>query len=397
VSVRAMRARLLSIGVLLPLLLLLLGAQPSEPKRKRDHAQRGAADTKKGAPGALVDAAFELHKAGRFVESRAAYRRAISALRRAGAGENAQLLSLCLHNLAYICAHELNDLGEARKQFAEATMVRPTYFEAYHNLGQALQAGGLLADAIEQFQVEASIRPDLAPPLLAMASCYKELGDVEAAAAQALRATALDPSSTSAFNGAGWFLHLAGRSRDADALLKKGIRLHPSDAAMHFHRGKALSDLGNARLAAKVLKAAVRLDPSNPEAHLLLGMAYFEMGDLGGASGQERAWGKSAAALEQALLGLDGNNAMVALNHLAHAHWQMGRHELALGLVAHGLARDDSFCDLHVRRLQLQVRSRAKISMEKMRKWLPTFAQPPCRQASPTSPSSPRDGRAYTA
>ena len=49
-----------------------------------------------------------------------------------------------------------------------------------------------------------------------------------------------------------------------------------------------------------------------------------------------------------------GNNELVALNHLAHAHWQLGNHELALGFVARGLATDAAFCDLHVRRLQLQ-------------------------------------------
>eukprot|EP00961_Rhodomonas_salina_P261048 3527896-Rhodomonas_salina.3 len=34
-----------------------------------------------------------------------------------------------------------------------------------------------------------------------------------------------------------WFLHLAGRAKESAAVLKKGLALHPSDPAMHFHRG----------------------------------------------------------------------------------------------------------------------------------------------------------------
>jgi tetratricopeptide (TPR) repeat protein len=282
--------------LVLPLLLLFPDVGVGEPPRSPGAGPESRL-------GALIDAAFALHKAGRFPEAGAAYRRAIAALELADAGgggsSQAHALSLCLHNLAYLSAHELGDLDEARRRYAQATRVRPDYFEAYHNLGQALLDRSLFSEAIEMFAAEASIRPDLAAPRLAMASCYQQLGSVDAAGEQALHATALDPSSTAAFNGAGWFLHLAGRSRDADAVLKRGIRLHPANAAMHFHRGKALSDLGNAQLAAKVLKRSVKLDPSNSEAFLLLGMAYFTRGDLSDAS--ESVWRKCARALEQAL------------------------------------------------------------------------------------------------
>ena len=238
--------------LLLLLLLLLLAAQTCEPRARKARKARGSrraggAEQEQAAePGdvyaaRLVDAAFKAHQAGSFRDAVQQYRRAILALRSSSGGrpaETAHTLSLCAHNLAYLSAHELNDLGEARVYYAEATRVRPDYFEAYHNLGSALQDHGLFAEALGQFAAEQRLRPDLPAPYLASASCYHKLGDVESAAAQASRAAELDPSSTSAFNGAGWFLHLAGRSRMAEQILKRGIRLHPTNAAMHFHRGK---------------------------------------------------------------------------------------------------------------------------------------------------------------
>lgn len=45
--------------------------------------------------------------------------------------------------------------------------MRPDYFEAYHNLGQALESSGHLSEAIDQYNIEARLRPELAAPLLA--------------------------------------------------------------------------------------------------------------------------------------------------------------------------------------------------------------------------------------
>eukprot|EP00960_Hanusia_phi_P028990 747704-Hanusia_phi.AAC.3 len=60
--------------------------------------------------------------------------------------------------------------------------------------------------------------------------------------------------------------------------------------------------------------------------------------------------------------GLSGNNALIAMNHIAHAswqvsatgllsrstHWQLGEHNHALGVVAAGLRLNPDFCDLQV-------------------------------------------------
>ena len=114
----------------------------------------------------------------------------------------------------------------------------------FHNLGQSLKDAGKYSEAIDAFRREQHLRPDLSAPLLAIAQCFHELGDVDSAAGEAIAASELDPSSTSAWNGAGWFLHLAGKSSAARDMLKRGLRLHPGNAAMYMHLGKALSDLG---------------------------------------------------------------------------------------------------------------------------------------------------------
>jgi tetratricopeptide (TPR) repeat protein len=274
---RATASRIL----LLLLVVLVVAEEKSEPTARKKPGARSKRSQSRESAEQLVDSAFALHQAGNLLEAVQQYRQAIRALRSDGGSpaKTAHFMSLCAHNLAYLSAHELNDLSEARIWYAEATRVRPDYFEAYHNLGSALQDHGLFSEALDQFKLEHSLRPDMATPLIAMAACSHRLGDVDSAGTQASRAAALDPSSTSAFNGAGWFLHLAGRSRMSEEILKRGIRLHPTNAAMYFHRGKALSDLADTKGAIKMLKAAVQLEPTNSEAHLLLGMAYFTVGD----------------------------------------------------------------------------------------------------------------------
>ena len=282
-TLKTLEMRAIASRLLLLLLLLLVAVEKSEPKARKKPGARSERSRSRESAEQLVESAFALHQTGNFLEAVHQYRKAIRALRSSSDGgsaaKTAHFLSLCAHNLAYLSAHELHDLSEARIWYAEATRVRPDYFEAYHNLGSALQDHGLFAEALDQFKLEHSLRPNLAAPLIAMAACSHRLGDVDSAGTQASRAAALDPSSTSAFNGAGWFLHLAGRSRMSEEILKRGIRLHPNNAAMYFHRGKALSDLADTKGAIKMLKAAVQLEPTNSEAHLLLGMAYFTVGD----------------------------------------------------------------------------------------------------------------------
>ena len=218
-------------------LALVAFAVPAEMKRrgKRAPATKDAESE--------IEQAFRLHQAGHFSEAAAQYRHAIAALRQRSPAD-VHRLALCAHNLGFISDRHLHQPDQAKHWFQEAVRMRPDYFEAFHNLGQSLKDAGKYSEAIDAFRREQHLRPDLSAPLLAIAQCFHELGDIDSAAGEAIAASELDPSSTSAWNGAGWFLHLAGKSSAARDMLKRGLRLHPGNAAMYMHLGKALSDLG---------------------------------------------------------------------------------------------------------------------------------------------------------
>jgi len=332
--------------VLRKLLVVLLLALTSAKKKR--HSTRNA-----------LKEAFDLHQTQRYAEAETAYKQAIEVFRnKVNDGDSSVLepYSIACHNLAHISHHNLHKSEAAREFFLEATRISPKYFEAYHNLGQVLQDMQRYQEAITYFKIEAKIRPDISAPLLAVASCYNHLNEREKAAKFAVKATKLDPTNTAAWNGAGWFLHLAGRSRDSERVLKKGIRLHPNNAHMYLHRGKALSDLHDWDAAASMLLKSIKLENNNPESKLLLGMVYFSSADSGIKNETSAVWKLCKRYLQEALNdGLTGNNALIAMNHIAHASWQLGEHQHALGVVAAGLRMNPNFCDLHVRRLQLQM------------------------------------------
>ncbi|EKX35090.1 hypothetical protein GUITHDRAFT_166087 [Guillardia theta CCMP2712] len=245
--------------------------------------------------------------------------------------------------------------------FLEATRISPKYFEAYHNLGQVLQDMQRYQEAITYFKIEAKIRPDISAPLLAVASCYNHLNEREKAAKFAVKATKLDPTNTAAWNGAGWFLHLAGRSRDSERVLKKGIRLHPSLRLIRF---EAFSDplqrkgfVGPSRLGccrnisgqkysnlklnikASMLLKSIKLENNNPESKLAnntcvntpncwewstFPVRTVTQSRSGIKNETSAVWKLCKRYLQEALNdGLTGNNALIAMNHIAHASWQV--------------------------------------------------------------------------
>ena len=53
-------------------------------------------------------------------------------------------------------------LADAIDQFREAIRLRPTYVEAYNNLGTALALQGKRAEAVEQFQQALTLQPGYA-------------------------------------------------------------------------------------------------------------------------------------------------------------------------------------------------------------------------------------------
>jgi tetratricopeptide (TPR) repeat protein len=87
-----------------------------------------------------LEIAYEAHQKGEFQRAIENYRTAIKIYENLiKSTHNVQTLSqLCtaLHNIGYILHYEKRDSKKAIKYFRRATVLRPSYFEVYHHLGQ---------------------------------------------------------------------------------------------------------------------------------------------------------------------------------------------------------------------------------------------------------------------
>jgi tetratricopeptide (TPR) repeat protein len=100
------------------------------------------AATKKLQPADDLEAAFESHQRGDFDQAIKNYRKAIKTLegKFSKSSHGQQIGSLCtaLHNLGFILQYEKKSHEAAVKYLKQATGLNPSYFEAYHHLGQVI-------------------------------------------------------------------------------------------------------------------------------------------------------------------------------------------------------------------------------------------------------------------
>ncbi|MGH7893666.1 MAG: M48 family metalloprotease [Candidatus Binatia bacterium] len=97
-------------------------------------------------------------------------------------------------------------------------------------------------------------------------------------------------------------VYVALKSSDAaQAVLRKHLSTHPSDAFSHLELGKALADGGDQPAAVKEFQRAVSLDPDLDEAHRLLGLTLGRQGAQADGFYQLAVAARLRGDLEQAL------------------------------------------------------------------------------------------------
>ena len=79
----------------------------------------------------FLDIAFDFHQSGDFDDAIKYYRKAIKT------SLSVDQLCTALHNLGFLLQYEKKNHRTAIKYLERATKLRPSYFEAYHHLGEA--------------------------------------------------------------------------------------------------------------------------------------------------------------------------------------------------------------------------------------------------------------------
>jgi tetratricopeptide (TPR) repeat protein len=153
---------------------------------------------------------------------------------------------------------EAGQLDQASGDFREVLLRSPNHFQARLSLAQSLLNNFKVLEAQAELDRCHALLPARSEPLIGLAACALERGDLDKAQALTKEALALD-----------------GNSRPALTVL--GI--------IHLRRQRY-------DLAIPIFEAVVRLNPRDKQAHLNLAQAFYKKGDLAKAKEHETIFQK---------------------------------------------------------------------------------------------------------
>jgi len=289
---------------------------PRPPKTVNRLLQRMMAPQSEKQPSAsaLFDRAFQAHKAGKFAEAEAGYRRLLDLdpqhadgcnllgimLQQKGANEEAeqcirQALALrqdarfffALANLL----HQTGRLEEAEASFRRTLELAPDQADAWNNLGNLFGQTLRLTDAEAAYERAIAIRPDFAHAHNNLGNLFKATNRIAQAERAYLHVLQLQPQHAEAWNNLGAVLKATGRPAEAEMALKRAIDLLPTYADAHINLAALFADSGRPDEAEAGYRRALALDPHSPDAYNNLGILMQRTGRAAEAE----------AALRQAL------------------------------------------------------------------------------------------------
>jgi tetratricopeptide (TPR) repeat protein len=162
--------------------------------------------------------------------------------------------------------------------YRELLAAEPTHVNARLHLAQLLDrleereaALTLLDDALRQ-------SADQTEFLVLRGEIYGHLRRFDEAEADLRRALRLHPSHGRAHLELGRVLFRKGLADEASEHFRQAVEFQPDNARAHASLGDALNQAGDLAGARTVLERAVQLDPQDAKAHHLLGRVYDRLG-----------------------------------------------------------------------------------------------------------------------
>jgi tetratricopeptide (TPR) repeat protein len=173
----------------------------------------------------------------------------------------------------------------AATEFAErAVLVRSGDAHGHNNLGLCLLDQVRLEEAVAEFRLASSIRPDMPQILHNLGTALYLMGrDLEAAKAFD-RALLLAPNSVQSFLNLGQVLLSQTNPGEAIKCAVRALQLEPNSAEAHLLMASALVEDSRTGEAEEHLKKAVELNPADAKAHGLLGQRFQSLGKFNEAN-----------------------------------------------------------------------------------------------------------------
>src|SRR5215470_2618053 len=234
-----------------------------------------------------------------------------------------------------------NDLNAALKNFKEAITRDPTMYGAWQDLGLAYGKAGKWEEAASTFAELTKKQPNSIEAAYFHALSLYNSGHTNEAEAEVRRALRLDAGAVEAHTLLGIILASKGNANfEAAESLSQAVALNPNSFDAQFYLGRVQYALKDYSGSVKSLSAAVRLNPKHGEARFFLGTALELSGDSEAAMTEYQELIKLDPNSLMGQLGLGAllvkqgkiDEALVALNRAVsldgrefEAHWAMGR------------------------------------------------------------------------
>ena len=161
-------------------------------------------------------------------------------------------------------------ISEAMAQYREVLRLDPNQAHANLDLGAALVMTGQLEEATNCFARALRSRPDWSGAHLNLGHTLFALGDFSGALTHYVEAVRLDSNTKVAFTALAGDLSARGKSDEAVRYYLEALHFNPADVGAHYHLGLEWRQRGRVDEAVASFREAVRLEPDIADAHLQL-------------------------------------------------------------------------------------------------------------------------------
>jgi len=254
----------------------------------------------------------------------ASYRAALARAPLAGAQQN---LGLVLQ--------ALGDRAGSLAAFRAAQALAPGSPVLMHQLGAALQAAGVLEEAILWLSRAVHAQADWPEALNDLGNALNDFGRVAEAAACYQQALQLKPEMQEALNNLGNALRTLGQPREAEQCFRRALKVNPDFAEAWLNLGIVVKNASRADEALFCFRQALNKKPEMVHAYNNLGVVLTERGHHA----------EAIAALEQALQ-LDAGFAE-AWNNLGNVYKNAGELEPAMEAFAKAVELRPDYAGAH--------------------------------------------------
>ena len=134
--------------------------------------------------------------------------------------------------------YEQGDLRAAQSLLQAALALDAQYADAHNNLANVLAARGEITAALPSIQRAIDLSPRNPLYRFSLAAIYETAGDLTAAAQAYQAAIDLDPAFVRAYNNLGLNLLQQGQIEEAEAILRRGLRIQETRPSLHKNLGR---------------------------------------------------------------------------------------------------------------------------------------------------------------